>query len=787
MKKLFTLMFAVALTSGLYAQKTTETTVKTKAELQTALEGAAALSPGDIAYIYIIGSINLGSHTFASTTRNIHFVGINDEETGDRAQLLTEFVFPTNESEADKFALTFENLHIMDNNGEWSNSKHFINFKDANKHYVDSFVVKNCEISNICRSFLRGQIDGAPTDGTYTGCGTFNYFEMSNTTFHNGSRQDNAMPLIYMAWSTNEMVFRNNTFYDLPYLNALVTFNYMTDETGRQPVKFYFENNTICAYAKSTLFNFGTYVTSDSEFHIKNNILMFPNWSDDSNNRIGDTRDNHDMSEEAVVRDGGVTTFGYLTDEEIAARIEKGTTLTNILGGLVQMENNLLLGYKYQNFAHTKVGEEYVNYIETGDIIPIGDTEEEFFDDFAPALTMEDVPFAWTDFADPQNDFFQINLNNPAHSAGKNGAPLGDENNYTDKVIKVVTLNVTVAGSKSAKVTVTPEKSAYTTGDEVTLTADCNGSLNTFKGWSNGMTEETITLTLEDNVDLTANFEEIDYLAVWNLDDIASNNVVKTPPVKTNYGNSLTLDYARYINEDEAYRFGADNSAEDYDGAKKAIQTRNNKVSGDVRNCFIIQTPSTQFYAEAEGKADYLIINVNEALAASKLQFFVASDNVPYNKYIVSYTTDGTTWTEAGTFDMEGKTQTNEWYLVEINLPELAQGSKIRIKGDETSGVTLTGDMQAMRDADPDMSLEDIGVTTEFLFIAEIIIAPASGEQPKAKGDVNGDNAVDVADISSIITVMAAGGNDPAADVNNDGAVDVADISSVISIMAGGE
>ena len=52
------------------------------------------------------------------------------------------------------------------------------------------------------------------------------------------------------------------------------------------------------------------------------------------------------------------------------------------------------------------------------------------------------------------------------------------------------------------------------------------------------------------------------------------------------------------------------------------------------------------------------------------------------------------------------------------------------------------------------------------------------------QGDVNGDGAVDVADISAIITVMASGVNDPAADVNGDGAVDVADISNVISIMA---
>ena len=51
-------------------------------------------------------------------------------------------------------------------------------------------------------------------------------------------------------------------------------------------------------------------------------------------------------------------------------------------------------------------------------------------------------------------------------------------------------------------------------------------------------------------------------------------------------------------------------------------------------------------------------------------------------------------------------------------------------------------------------------------------------------GDVNKDGAVDVADISNVITIMAEGTNDPAGDVNKDGAVDVADISNIITIMA---
>lgn len=51
-------------------------------------------------------------------------------------------------------------------------------------------------------------------------------------------------------------------------------------------------------------------------------------------------------------------------------------------------------------------------------------------------------------------------------------------------------------------------------------------------------------------------------------------------------------------------------------------------------------------------------------------------------------------------------------------------------------------------------------------------------------GDVNGDGAVNVADISAIISQMAGDAVFDKADVNGDGAVNVADISAVITIMA---
>ena len=69
--------------------------------------------------------------------------------------------------------------------------------------------------------------------------------------------------------------------------------------------------------------------------------------------------------------------------------------------------------------------------------------------------------------------------------------------------------------------------------------------------------------------------------------------------------------------------------------------------------------------------------------------------------------------------------------------------------------------------------------------VYDIYVIKAAEHGPKILGDVNGDGAIDVADISAIISVMAGSATYPEADVNGDGEVDVADISNVISIMAG--
>ena len=137
-----------------------------------------------------------------------------------------------------------------------------------------------------------------------------------------------------------------------------------------------------------------------------------------------------------------------------------------------------------------------------------------------------------------------------------------------------------------------------------------------------------------------------------------------------------------------------------------------------------------------------------------------------------------------------------KWKHVAVTI---GQGkTAIYIDGEEaasTTGITIKpSDIRpAMNflgrsqfDSDPALTgtVQDVRIYNYALTAEEVKQAMKLEVESPVKGDVNGDGTVDVADISSIISVMAGDGNYPNADVNGDGTVDVADISTVISIMA---
>lgn len=707
MKKIFTLLCAAGLLVSTSATAAiTKTTVKNKTELQNALNAAATTQAGDISYIYVQGDINLGSFTFAQHTHNIHLVGINDEETGERAQIQAEFVHPTlldgkvakeGNTEGDKFAVIFENLRLRDYNGPKGNSKHFFNCKDSVTHYVDSLVFRNCEIYDLCRSFYRTEPQ-AKSDGTAF-AGNMNYFEMSNCNVHQGFIMDNAMPFIYIAQPTTEMKFENNTFYDMPYLNSMVSFGFMNESNGRKAIKFTFNNNTVIARTLKTnaLFSFASYnkeagtwtdyVDLSSEYHFKNNFFLCPTWADDWNNRIDDKLVSKAYSEGRV-----------MTEDEIAAL--KDRAFTFIHGGLVQIENNVLSGYTCQDMTAT---------IETSDVIPIGDNEE----DPAPqgdftSLAMADVPFAWSDFVDAQNDKFQINNQNPAYTAGKNGAPIGDVNNYTDQVIKAINVSAKVEGSNTVSVSITPVKEKYFTGDQVTITLNDHNTalrtINTFKGWNDDSKETTRVITLEANdIDLTATYEP----AVENI--ISAFDFAVTPTVGQNKLTSYEADVFAEGNQAVAKMYYVPNIVENEvvtgvgetyqaaDGSENRFNWRSGKFGEDAADQQVcVLSRKTAAAAQAANKPDYIQFELSTTgLTGIEFSAFCGTDNYGYKTQLADYSLDGTTWTNFAKVDMVSRAAEYSigegvlwgWTELKGTLPAAAENQAkvyIRVIGDTT-------------------------------------------------------------------------------------------------------
>ena len=95
------------------------------------------------------------------------------------------------------------------------------------------------------------------------------------------------------------------------------------------------------------------------------------------------------------------------------------------------------------------------------------------------------------------------------------------------------------------------------------------------------------------------------------------------------------------------------------------------------------------------------------------------------------------------------------------------------------------GDVQVVVNADTAIMMEPDGNKTHTYTKANSFTWTI--EKGALLGDANGDGAVDVADVTFILSRMAesAKAEDyPASDVNGDGGIDVADVTKVLSIMA---
>ena len=678
--------------------------VTTKQELLNALKDISTFSSGDKADIRIHGTIDAGilkngdGNIMAPTLRNIRFTGV-DDESGNRAELRMEMQLPQGTTAETGFSLHFQNLRICQTQGEWGNSKHLISFKDNEKHHIDTLEFVNCELTELCRSLFRGEDQDEETSA-----GTIGFFHIENCRIHNGCRQTNALPLLYFSQPVKKMVFTNNTFYDLTYLNSIVTFGKIKAE-DMYGMYFSFSNNTVSAWSRKELFDI-TYVAAYSEFHIKNNFFLFPDWADDKNNRYGDTKDSHDSMEDS---DSGLEN-GILKESEIAERIATGAELTYIKSGFVQLENNILCGYRYQPKQDKERG--------INDILSVGDKIEE--EAAFSSMTMTEAGFAWSDFAKADEGAFTILTSHSVYTAGKDGDCIGDKNNYISAAPEIVNLTVNVTGGYGVYAEITPAKKTLFAGDKVTITLhDHNNALctpNKFLGWKEDKSmDKTRVIELKEDLTLTAEYEA----AIPNM--VSFFNFSVTPDEGknqlTHYDADIYAEGHRASATAEYVPVEKDSESDilltgDYTvvtGGENIFNWRDGKFGEDDADKQVAvlsrKTPDLQIQA---GTPTALVFTFStKGLSGIRFSAYCGTDLYGYKTQAAEYSTDnGKTWKRTATVDLEQRAATFTagdkeetgtlwgWTQIKASLPKSADDKEkvlVRIVGDATGETVRNG------------------------------------------------------------------------------------------------
>ena len=243
------------------------------------------------------------------------------------------------------------------------------------------------------------------------------------------------------------------------------------------------------------------------------------------------------------------------------------------------------------------------------------------------------------------------------------------------KKVNTYELKLTIDGTNDYMVTINPApqdvdgKNMYEEGTTVVLTANQYEGLVTFTNWSDGTTNSELTVTMDDNKDITASYSEADIIAGWDFYK------------KGNSGRKA--DFAGADNDADALNLikTADGSAsswldkstlggggyESFKGA--AVNWNTGSKEGDVGNYHW----QTKVNAEA-------FTNIN-------VQFQMLYNYNAYQTYNTEYSLDGEQWTKFGSITMEGAKAVASF---NETLPTEANNQKdlyIRMIADKTSKV----------------------------------------------------------------------------------------------------
>lgn len=660
MKKRFTLLMAASMlcSANMLAQET-EVYVTTKAEFTTAFNSHPG-TPGSVTKIIIASGKNEdGTYAQATSDFTLNVGNFTPEAT---ACADGTIIITSNQTDIDNlphvplglnmaaqqtgshFSLVVENVSFEYRAGNLASSGQIV-YWNKNDCHADSIVFRNCHLTNIPRSIIRTV--PAQTDGVYNSDNTLNRFVMEGCKVHDMDiTSGNNWPLVYLATQTDEVTFRNNMFYNIPYSKQILTWNYCKP-TGKE-VHVTFENNLVVA-SKGTWVGFdgneanGTFSMIDvggflgymADYQINNNIILTPELDVD------------------------YTAWGNVSQKgSIKLTAAEESKILGCTGGLVFAANNVVEGYAAWSAGNNKDEEGNRTWLYG----PAG-SEAAGEDPTEGRIDMATAGLNWSDFYDAHSTDFRLEKSHALYAQN-----IGPSIMYVDKFPVKASLSVKVKGPQYIDYTVSPMKENYEAGDVVTITVNDHNSkyrtFNTFKGWSDGNMDNPRTVTLDGAVDLTAIYED------------ATSGLVSafTFPTTPSEGQNKLVSYAADIYA-EGYQAtvsqmivpnvtdadgnvtGVGDAYQPVDGSENRFNYRAVKFGEDAAaDQMSIISRKSSAGARAAGKPDYFIFTIPaKDLSDIKFSAFVGTDNFGYKKQLADWSLDGTTWTNFASVELTAR------------------------------------------------------------------------------------------------------------------------------------
>ena len=196
--------------------------------------------------------------------------------------------------------------------------------------------------------------------------------------------------------------------------------------------------------------------------------------------------------------------------------------------------------------------------------------------------------------------------------------------------------------------TVVDGKNKYEEGTNVMLTASSN-KIVTFTNWSNGETASSITLTMDQDQEITANYSAIDYIVAWDF--ITPGADSRKADFAAAENDAVTLILRNAAGETSGWLDKSKQNGGPYEGRYGAVNWRTTGLG--------------EYYWQT-------MVNA-EAFKDIKVASSMLYNYNAYTKQDLQYSLDGEQWTTVGSFNLEGA---KNWQDLEFTLPAEANNQK---------------------------------------------------------------------------------------------------------------